>query len=125
MRHTKKFGLFASAIVLGLVFMAVSASAQVRVGVSFGHRGFYRPPIVRRYYAPNPFWYNGYYGSPYRNYRSERYYDKQSLRTAQNRLEKDEDKYYSDGYITSKEQKKLDSDHYKLDRDRRRLRNDW
>ena len=124
MRYTKKISLYVSAIVLGLFVMAVSASAQVRFGIQFG-RGCYRPPIVRRYYAPNPFWYDGYYGDPYWNYHSERYYDKQALRTARRRLDKDENKYYSDGYITPKEEKKLDSDQYKLDRDRRRLHDDW
>ncbi len=120
MKYTKKFGLLISAIVLGIAFMTVNASAQVRVGVSFG-RGYYRPRIVQRYYAPvYPY---GYYS--YGRVRSERHYDKQSLNYAKRRLNHDEDKYYADGYVTPKEQEKLDSDYYKLNRDRRRLRNDW
>lgn len=124
MRYTKKLTLFASAIVLGLAFMAADASAQIRVGVNLGG-GYYRPHYVRRYYAPvYPVY--GYYGNPYwNNGRSERYYDKQSFRTAKHRLNKDEEKYYSDGYVTPKEQEKLSSDYYKLNRDRRRLHNDW
>ncbi len=125
MRFTKRIGMAASAVVLGLAFMAVSASAQVRVGVNFG-RGYHRRPvIVQRYYAPVvP--YDYYYGyHPYNRYRSENYYDHQSLNYAKHRLQKDEDKYYADGYITPKEEQKLDSDHYKLERDRQRLRNDW
>jgi hypothetical protein len=125
MRYAKKLGLFTSAIVLGLVFMAVSASAQVRVGVQFGGGYYHRPRFVQRVFVPGPFWYDGYYGDPYWRERSDRYYDRQSLRTAKHRLNKDEDKYYDDGYITPKEQRKLDSDRYKLDRDRNRLRNDW
>lgn len=125
MKYAKRIGLFTSAIVLGLVFMSVSASAQVRVGVQFG-RGYYRPRVVSRVFVPDPFWYNGYYGDPYwRTRRSERYYDRESVGIARRRLNKDEDKYYADGYISPKEQKKLDSDHYKLSRDRRRLRDDW
>jgi len=120
MRYAKKIGLLTSAIVLGLVFMTVGASAQVRFGVRIG-----RPRIVERVYVPGPFWY-GYDGNPYRyNPRAERYYDRQSLRTAKNRLNRDEEKFSADGYISPKEQKKLDSDQYKLNRDRRRLRNDW
>lgn len=105
--------------------IAANGSAQTRVGVQFG-RAYHRPSIVRHYYYPgNPFWYNGYYGSPYWNQYSERYYDRKSVRTARNRLQKDEYKFNSDGIITPKEQKKLDSDYYKLNRDRDRLRNDW
>lgn len=122
MRYAKKLGILVSAVILGIAFMSVSASAQVRVGVSFG-RGYYRP-VVRRYYAPvYPYGYYGYY--PFNRVRSERYYDRQSLNYAKHRLNNDEDKYYADGYITPKEQQKLDSDYYKLNRDRRRLRNDW
>ena len=127
MRYTKKIGLTISAIVLGLTLTAISTSAQVRVGVHFGG-GYRRTPIVRRYYAPNPFRYGGYYGfygTPYQSYRSERNYDRQSLQIARHRLNKDEEKYYSDDYLTPEEAKKLDSDYYKLNRDRRRLRNDW
>ena len=121
MRYTKKLGLFFSAVVLSLALMASTSSAQVRVGIRFGS-GYYRRPVVHRYYAPLPY---GYYGGPYRRYHSDRYYDRQSLNYARHRLVKDEDKYYSDGYLTPKESKKLDSDYYKLNRDRRRLRNDW
>lgn len=120
MKYTKKIGLFVSAIVLGLVFTAVSASAQVRVGVQFGRGYYHRPRFVERVYVPDPFRSNGYY----RNRHSERYYDRESLQTAKRRLNKDEEKYTADGYITPKEQKKLDSDKYKLNRDRNRLRND-
>jgi hypothetical protein len=82
MRYAKKLGLATSAIVLGLIFTAVSASAQVRVGVNFG-RGFYdRPRYVQRVYIPAPVWSNGYYGNPYWRERSDRSYDRQSLRTA-------------------------------------------
>lgn len=120
MRYTKRIGLFVSVIVLSLGFMVASASAQVRVGINFG-RGYYRPRVVQRYYVPvAPY---GYYG--YRRYRSERHYDRQSLNYAKRRLNNDEEKSYADGYVTPKEEKKLDSDYYKLNRDRRRLRNDW
>lgn len=92
--------------------------------MQFG-RGYYRPPIVGRYYAPiYPYGYTGYY-NPYWQYHSERYYDWQSLNYAKNRLRNDEDKYYADGYLTDKEQRRLDSDRYKVARDRNRLRDDW
>ena len=124
MRFTKKIAVTASAVVLGLVFMAVSASAQVRVGVNFGRGYYHRPVVVRPYYAPVvPYGYYGYY--PYNRYRSEKYYDRQSLNYAKHRLQNDENKSYSDGYITPKEERKLNSDYYKIQRDRRRLQNDW
>lgn len=124
MRFTKKIGMLVPAVVLGLAFMAVSTSAQVRVGVNFGRGYYHRPVVVRRYYSPViPYGYYGY--APHNRYRSEKYYDRQSLNYAKHRLRNDENKYYADGYITSKEDKKLDSDYYKLQRDRRRVRNDW
>ena len=122
MRYTKKFGLLISAVVLSLAFMASAASAQVRIGIGFGGGGYYHRPVVRRYYAPVPY---SFYGGWYGPYHSDRYYYRQSLHYAKRRLNRDEDRYYSDGNLTPKESNKLDSDYYKLNRDRRRLRNDW
>lgn len=129
MRYTKRIGIFVSAVILGLSFMAVSSSAQIRVGVRFGSghfgRGYYRPRVVERFYSPfRPVGYYGY-GNPYRGFYSERREDRQALGYAERRLDNDEYKFYSDGYITPKEQQKLDSDYYKLNRDKSRLRNDW
>ena len=121
MRYVKKIGLLASMAVLYFGIMAVSTSAQVRVGVHFG-LGYYRPTIVRRYYG-DPFWNYGY--NPYRSERAERYYDRESVESAQKRLQKDEYKFNSDGYLTPKEQEKLAEDRRKLDNARDRLRRDW
>lgn len=127
MRYAKKFGLFASAILLGLTFMAVNTSAQIRIGVQFGH-GYYHAPIVRRYYAPRyyepvvPVYY-GYQNPYWRN--SERYDDRQDLNSDRNHLRNDEYKYYSDGYINNHEERNLDKDYQRINRDRRRLNDDW
>lgn len=127
MRYVKKLGLFASAIVLALTFMAVNTSAQVRIGVQLG-RGYYRPPVRRyyapRYYAPPVVTYGYGYGNPYWN-RSDRYYDRRNLNSDRNHLRKDANKYYSDGYITPHEQENLYKDRQRIYRDRNRVRNDW
>lgn len=117
MQYVKKIGLLASMAVLYFGIMVVSTSAQVRVGLHFG-RGYYRPPIVRRYY-----------GDPFRNYGynpcAERYYDRESVGEAQERLQKDQYKFNSDGYLSSKELEKLAEDRRKLDNARDRVRRDW
>lgn len=122
MRNVKRLGLLASAIVMILAFMAINTSAQIRIGVRLGG-GYYPRPVVRRYYAPAPYYGYGY-GDPYWN-RSDRYYDRRNLSSDANHLRKDENKYYSDGYITPHEQNNLNKDYNRIYRDRRRLHNDW
>jgi len=121
MRYTKTLGLFASAIILGLVFMASSTSAQVRFGVRIGHP-IYRPFFGPRYYVP-PITYYGYYDGPYW-WHSQKYEDKKALEKAEDHLEKDKLKYNAKGYVTAKEQAKLDKDQYEVDRAQRRVDDD-
>ena len=124
MQYVKKIGFLASMVVFCFGLMAVSTSAQIRVGVHLGRGHFYRPPVVRRYYG-DPFRNYGFYGNPYRTERVERYYDRESVATAEERLENDRIKFNSDGYISPKEQEKLNDDRRKLDNARDRLRVDW
>ncbi len=123
MRYIKNVAFLALAAGLYFGVMAVNTSAQVRVGLHFG-RGYYHPPIVRRYYG-DPFWNSGIYANPYRYERSARYYDRESVENADAKLAKDRIKFNSDGYLSPKEQETLIDDRRKLDNARNRLRTDW
>ena len=115
MRYLKKIGLIFSAIILSVSALAINAEAQ--------RRGFHRPIIVRSHvFYGDPFWgWGGHRNDPYWNdpfywEQRQKYYDRQSVRDAEKKLSKDKEKYNADGYLTPKEQEKLDMDREKYDK---------
>ena len=113
--------MFVAAAVLGLSAMAVGAEAQ---------RGFRGPVIVRsHFFVGGPYWNYGYWGGPYWNDpyywdQRQKYYDRQSVNSAERKLDKDQAKYNSDGYLSPKEQEKLAKDREKYDKAIDRLHRD-
>ena len=109
--------MFVSAIILVGSAMAASAEAQ---------RGFHRPVVIRSHiFYGDPFWgWNNPYNDPYYWDQRQKYYDRKSVRDAQNKLNKDREKYGSDGYLTPKEQEKLAKDRRNYEKAVERLRRD-
>jgi hypothetical protein len=110
MRYLKRSGLIISAIMVFLGSIAIlpsTAEAQRRV--------IRRPVIVRHVYRDpfwrgtlwDPYWGRGYYYDPYYREMREEYYERKAVSDAQKKLAKDREKFYADGYLDSKEAKKL------------------
>lgn len=112
MRYIKRIGILFSAIILLMTAMVINSDAQRRARfVSSGSR----PIIVRSFGFGHPFWYSRYYDpfydpyfyDPYLRAQREKYYREEAVRDARKKVNKDQQKYASDGYLTPEEREKM------------------
>ena len=86
-----------------------------------------RPVIVRRVFIRrDPFWYDRFWGypfgydpyfyDPYLRAQREKYYREKAVRDAKRKINKKRAKYWSDGYLSYEERKKLAKNQRKLEK---------
>jgi hypothetical protein len=118
MRYIKVLMLLLTTFVVfgGLAAENASAQRRVRVATTYTQPVAVRRFYYRRYY--DPFWrgtlwdpyygmYDPYFYDPYLRAQRDKYYKEKAVRDARRNLAKNREKYYADGYLTSKERKKL------------------
>ena len=129
MRYSRHFVLI-SALFLFLSGLVLDVSAQTRTvttvqrPVIVRHWSPYRSWYGNRWYDP---WYDPYFYDPYLMEQRERYYKEKAVKDTSRKLNKDKEKFGSDGVITAKEQKKLEDrikDHNKAVQKLDRYNND-
>ena len=123
--------------ILTLIFAALMVTgAFVISGPAQTRRIIVRPVVVRRNVSPyrgyrnywgSPAWrysnvYDPYWNDPYLRYQEQRYYLQRELQGNERELQKHEQKYRADGYISPKEQKELADDIRDVQRSRQKLR---
>ena len=124
MKFGKRFLTLVFAVfMLGGLYVA---SAKAQTG-----RVIVRRPVVVRHYRYNPFWRSHYwrydpfyadlYKSPYERYLEEKWYAERELAGNQRELQKHQQKYRADGYISPKEQRELEDDIKDVQKARARL----
>jgi hypothetical protein len=125
-------------------FGALDVSAQTRTGVRAGRTVAVAPRIVtvrrypryytgyRRYwnypfgYDPfryDPFWSDPYYTNPRLRELADRVHNENEVRRSRKKINDYRRKFSADGYITEKEQKKLNKAYRKYQKNLRRLQN--
>lgn len=135
MKYGKRILIFVFAILMVGGTLAVTASAQNRGRASFNRGTGGRPAIVRRQIYRRPFrgyrrgfydpfyssFYDPYWNSPYLRHQEQKYYLQRELAGNRRELEKHQQKYRADGYISPKEQKELADDHRDVQRSTQKL----
>lgn len=135
MKKGRKLIVSAFAILMFAGALAINASAQTGGRVVI-RRVKVRPVAVRHYASPywgysnywgDPYWgyssfYNPYWNNPYLRYQEQKYYLQRELRSNQRELQKHQQKYSVDGYISPKERKELDDNISDVQKSRQKLR---
>lgn len=104
MRYTKRFALLVFSLIFLMGVYVSTASAQRRV---------YRRPLIIRTYDPwfysNRYWWDNdpYFYDPYLREQREKHYKQKDVKDARAKLNKNREKYYSDGVLTAKEEENL------------------
>lgn len=143
MKFLKRIGLSSLAILLFTGILTISSSAQITGRVSVGSRpaprriiitrpyyggGFYRRGFYGGSYWGDPFWGGSYWNDPYyTNPRlralADRVYNENQVLKSKKKIREYNQKFNEDGYISEKEQKKLDKAYRSYNKNVERLRN--